>query len=338
MRSREISIAFQTNKSSAEYISLARRTNQYGFDVVSVYCDLPYQPSFGPLFIMAPHIKESRIGPAAVSPSRMHPLDIAANAALLSPLAEGGIYIGLARGAWLYDYGIKESPKPIQGIREATYLIRKTLSGYIPEFHGEVFQISRGRKAPYPTPSKETPLLIGTWGQRLSEVAGEIADEVKVGGSANPEFAKYIKERINLGEDKAERNKNSVNLVVGAVTVVDEDRERARMLAKEALVLYLPVVAALDKTLTIPIDLIDRIRNEYETGQLKTAAKLIPDDLLDKFAFAGTPTDLINQSEALFDAGVKRVEFGTPHGINPHNGIDLIGRKVLPYLSNHWKK
>ena len=338
MRSREISIAFQTNKSPSEYIPLARQTNQYEFDVVSVYCDLPYQPSFGPLLLMAPHIKKARIGPAAISPSRMHPLDIAANAALLSQLAEGGIYIGLARGAWLDDYGIMESTKPIQGIREASFIIRQTLSGAIPEFNGEVYKISRGTKAPYPPPAKDTPLLIGTWGEKLSQLAGEIADEVKVGGSANPDFAKYIRERINLGEDKARRNINSVNLVVGSVTVVDEDRERARMLAKEALVLYLPVVAALDMTLTIPSDLIARIQLEYKSGRLKTAAKLIPDEVLDKFAFAGTPTDLINQSEALFDAGVNRVEFGTPHGINSQNGIDLIGRKVLPYLSNHWKK
>ena len=41
MTTHQISIAFQTDKSSAEYITLAKLVNQYPFDVVSVYCDLP---------------------------------------------------------------------------------------------------------------------------------------------------------------------------------------------------------------------------------------------------------------------------------------------------------
>ena len=137
MSCREVSIAFQTNKSASEYIALAKLINEYHFDVVSVYCDLPYQPSYGPLLLMAPYIKKSRLGPAAVSPSRIHPLDIAANSALLSQIAEGGIYVGLARGAWLENYGINEVDKPIQGIKEACFIIRKILSGDLPGFHGE---------------------------------------------------------------------------------------------------------------------------------------------------------------------------------------------------------
>ena len=33
---------------------------------------------------------------------------------------------------------------------------------------------------------------------------------------------------------------------------------------------------------------------------------------------------------ALFEAGVSRVEFGTPHGLTAARGIELLGRRVLP--------
>ena len=48
---------------------------------------------------------------------------------------------------------------------------------------------------------------------------------------------------------------------------------------------------------------------------LEAAAALISDDLLERFAFAGNAADIIGHCERLFDAGAKRVEFGTPHGL-----------------------
>lgn len=300
----EVSIALQTNKSPTEYIAFAKLINEFDFDVVSVYCDLPYQPSYGPLFLMAPHIKKSRLGPAAVSPSRIHPFDIAANSALLYQIAAGGVYVGLARGAWLEDYGINEIKKPIQGIKEACSIIRNIHSGYLPEFHGEVFQTYRSIIVPYPVPAKKIPILIGTWGPKLSKVAGEIADEVKVGGSSNPDFGLMIREWINEGEEIGSRRKDTVKLVMGAVTVVDEDGDRAKQKAKEELVLYFPVVAQLDKSISIPSDLIQRVQTHLKRDETKAAAELISDDILEKFAFAGTPNDLIRRSERLYEAGV----------------------------------
>ncbi len=35
---------------------------------------------------------------------------------------------------------------------------------------------------------------------------------------------------------------------------------------------------------------------------------------------------------ALIDAGVQRVEFGTPHGLTDAAGVELLGRRVLPML------
>jgi 5,10-methylenetetrahydromethanopterin reductase len=336
MNTHQLSIAFQTEKTPAEYIALAKLVDQYRFDVISVYCDLPYHPSFGPLLLMAPHIKEARIGPAAISPARFHPVDIAANSALLSQVAQGGIYVGLARGAWLEDFGINISGDPIQRIREAGTIIRNILSGIPAGFNGEIYKIAPHVTVPYSLPSEEIPILIGTWGPKLAGVAGEIGDEVKVGGSTNPDFGRFIRGSIQQGEMVAGRPKNSVGIVMGAVTVVDEDREIARKKAKEALALYFPVVANLDHTLAVEPGLIQRVRELTNAGDSKQAADQISDQLLDKFAFSGAPHDLIHQSEALFDAGVNRIEFGTPHGIPSVKGIKMIGEKVIPYLSEKW--
>jgi 5,10-methylenetetrahydromethanopterin reductase len=333
MSPREVSIAFQTDKTSSEYRQLARLVNKYDFDVVSVYCDAPYHPSFGPLFLMAPYLEKARLGPAAISPFRIHPIDIAANAALLADLAGGMVYIGLARGAWLAEHGIEEPDKPIGGMREAIEIIRGLLSGEYIGRKSEVFNIPENIIAPYPVPEKKLPLMIGTWGKKLAQLAGELADEVKIGGSANPAMAEYLRSYVDTGASRAGRSGSEIGIVLGAVTVVDEDRDLAKKLARKQVAMYLPVVMRLDPTITIDSELVDRIRSGVLQGDLSLASKLVSDEVLDLFVFSGNPEDIADQANRAYDNGVTRIEFGTPHGIDPAKGIKLLGSKVLPRLS-----
>ena len=332
MTRKEVSLAFQTDKTAGEYIALAKLVDQYAFDVVSVYCDAPYHPSYGPLTLMAPHINKARIGPAAVSPFRIHPIDIAANTALLSELARGGVYVGLARGAWLADHGIKEPPSPINGIREAIEIVRNLLSGGSGGINGKVFNIREHVRSPYPLPTETIPVLVGTWGKTLARVAGELADEVKIGGSCNPLMVKHLQPQISLGERTAHREPGSVKIVMGAVTVVDEDRILARKVSRREVALYLPIVASLDPSIQMEPDLLDRLQRLVNAGDFDQAGNLISDDLLDLIAFSGNPGDIIEQTLALYDKGVNRVEFGTPHGIDSKLGIGLLGKTVLPEI------
>ncbi len=332
MTDRAISIAFQTDKTPTQYIALAKLVDGYEFNMVSVYCDAPFHPSYGPLLLMAPHLRRARVGPAGVSPSRMAPIDIAANTALLDQVAPGGAYLGLVRGAWLADHGIREMDRPIQAIRETVAIARYLWEGRTGGFQGEVFRLADHVRAPYPLPERPIPVLIGSWGRQLCGLAGEIADEVKVGGSANPAIVPVIQEYIAAGERRAGRPAGTVGVVLGAVTVADEDREVARALARRQVALYLPVVAPLDPTVAVEPELIDRLRGRVEAGDHDGATRLISDDLLDRFAFAGNAADLIEQAGAIFAAGAQRIEFGTPHGLIPEHGIHILGRQVIPAL------
>ena len=332
MTPREISIAFQTDKTAAQYIALAKLVNEYDFDTVSVYCDAPYHPPYPPLMLMAPHIERARVGVAAVPPSRIHPIDIAAQTALLAEIARGGVYVGIARGAWLGDHAIREHTPALQAIREAVDIVRYLLSGQTGGYQGAVYRLAPHVRAPYPVPDQPVPVLIGTWGQQLCAIAGEIADEVKVGGSANPDLVPVIRSYIAPGEQRAGRPTGSTGIVIGAVSVVDEDRQRARQAARRSVALYLPVVARLDPTLTVEPDFIARLQTHVNQGDWDAAGGLISDELLDRFAFSGNAHDLIEQANRLFAAGASRIEFGTPHGLPSERGIRLLGEQVIPAL------
>jgi len=327
----ELSIAFQGNKQYEEYAALGALAEELGFDAISVYADLGFQPAIVPLLAIARATSRIRIGPAALNPFLLHPVEIAGQIAALDSASDGRAYLGLARGAWLDQIGV-ESDRPLLRIRECVSVVRHLLEGRDDGFTGAIYKLPGGRMLQYPVLRPNVPLLIGSWGERLLAYAGEVADEVKVGGSTNPDLVSTIRARVAPGAIAAERSPESIGIVFGAVTVCDEDGAGARAHARREVARYLPVVAPLDPTVDIPAVHLSRMAAFVQEEDLDAAAALVPDDILDRFAFSGTPAQIVRQATALFDAGVTRIEFGTPHGFTDGGGAKLLGERVLPAL------
>jgi 5,10-methylenetetrahydromethanopterin reductase len=176
------------------------------------------------------------------------------------------------------------------------------------------------------------PLLLGAWGPRGCALAGEIADEIKVGGSANPLVAALVLDRVLAAASASGRPSDAVRVVLGAVTVVDRDGAAARRRARTEVAKYLAVVASLDSTVVLPAGLVGRVRERVAAGADEAAGLLIPDSVLDRFAFSGTPEQVASLAQRVLDAGAGRVDFGGPHGLTDLGGVELLGREVLPLL------
>ena len=299
-------IGLRSDRPLFEFGLLAGLAEELGFDVVSVFADLGYPPPLPPLLAAAAATRRVRLGPACLNPYTTHPIEIAGQAAALDAASNGRAYVGLARGAWLSSIGVAQ-PRPVAAVREAAEVVRGLLAG-----------------------RSSIPLLIGGWGPRMSALAGEIADELKVGGSANPDLVPVMLAHLREGAAVAGRSPGSTGLVLGAVTVVDDDGAAARERARSAVAIYFEVVAGLDQTLDVPKDLIERVRQRLREGDERGAGRLIPDELLDRFAFAGTPDHVARQVGDIFDAGAARVEFGSPFGLEAEPGLRLLGERVLP--------
>jgi 5,10-methylenetetrahydromethanopterin reductase len=317
-----VSIAFQTNKPLAAYGPLAAAAEGYGFDGVSVFNDMLYQPVWLPLLEIARATHCVRIGPAAVNPFTCHPLNIAANIALIDEASQGRAYLGFARGAWL-DYVGLEPTRPVTALREAMLAVRHLLCRSTEPLAGEFFSVAGGDALRWDAIRPDIPFLLGSWGPRMIREGLELVDEIKLGGTANPAVAAWL---------RAQTGVTPVRLVVGAVTVVDEDGAAARVRARREVALYLPVVAELGPRLEIDPEVLAGVRAAAASYDYERAGRFISDDLLRRIAFAGTPTEVAEQALELFDAGVDRVEFGTPHGLNEQDGVRLLGERVLPAL------
>jgi 5,10-methylenetetrahydromethanopterin reductase len=328
---RQVSIALQGNKTLPEYAALGAMVEALGFDAISVYADLGYQPAIGPLLSIAQATSRITLGPAGFNPYLIHPVEIAGQIAMLDTASNGRAYLGLVRGAWLDSLGIDDK-RPIQRMKESIAVIQHLLNGFESGYDGAIFKLPTGRLLQYPVLRPDIPILLGTWGPKLLQFAGEVANEVKVGGSTNPALVKEVRRNLAIGEEKSGRPVGSTGIVFGAVTVVDNDGPAARDNVRREAALYLPVVVPMDPTVDFPAENLNLIADLYNAGRIDEAAALVPDDLLDRFSFSGTPDQITRQAQALFDAGVTRIEFGTPHGFTGANGIRLLGERVLPEL------
>jgi 5,10-methylenetetrahydromethanopterin reductase len=330
-RPAEIGLGLQSDKASGDYAALAARAEDYGFDVLSVYGDLLFQPPIYPLLEMAAATSRVRLGAACWNPYTMHPYEIAGQLAALQQASGGRAYLGLARGAWLSAIGLRQD-RPVAHLREAVQVVRALLRGAGEGVDGSVFSLAAGTRLRYPLPPVLPPVMIGAWGPAAAAMAGELADEVKIGGTANPAMIEVMRDRLSPGMVAASRDPGAVGVVVGAVTVVDDDGAAARARARTEVAMYLAVVGELDPTVQLPPELVAEVSRQVEAGRHEEAGRLIPDDVLDLFAFSGRPDQVAAQAQKLIDAGASRVEFGTPHGLTARSGLDLLGRAVLPRL------
>src|SRR6201996_4494869 len=114
----EYGIAFQTDKPPGGYAPRAAAAEAHGFDVVSVFADLLYQPPLPALLEMAAATSRVRLGAACYNPYTLHPYQIAGQLAALAAASGGRGYLGLARGAWLEAVGLAQ-PRPLTRLREA---------------------------------------------------------------------------------------------------------------------------------------------------------------------------------------------------------------------------
>jgi 5,10-methylenetetrahydromethanopterin reductase len=292
-----LGLGLLSDRPPLEVERIARRAEAAGVDSLSVFHDLGYPPAIGPLLLMARVTERVRLGPAGLNPSTLHPYEIAGQAAFLDRVSNGRAYLGLVKGAWLDRLALEEE-RPLRTLQEAVEVVTRLLSGDDSGFAGDRFTLAPGMRLEVEPLRPRIPLLIGTWGERTARWAAGVADELKLGGTANPDFVRHV--RAWVGED--------VRVVTGCVTVVDEDAAAARERARAAVAPYLDVVARLDPTLA--------------PGEPP----------LDRFAIAGTPEHVAGRVRELWDAGADRVELGTPQGLTTEGGVELICDRVLPLL------
>ena len=155
----ELGLGLQSDKQPAEYEAIARRAEAAGIDVVTVYHDLLFQPAIAPLLLMARVTERIRLGPSALNPYTLHPVELAGQAAALDLASGGRAYLGLVQGAWLDRLGL-DGRQSLGALREAAEVVRRLLAGDRSGFSGRHFTLAPGAGLNYeplrPAPRRQS--------------------------------------------------------------------------------------------------------------------------------------------------------------------------------------
>ena len=114
--------ACRPTSAPATYAALARIAEEGGFDVVTTFNDLWYQPALPALLEIAAATERVRVGPSCLNPYTVHPVELAGQTAALDLASGGRAFLGLAAGAWLGGLGV-EQRRPVETIAEAWEIV-----------------------------------------------------------------------------------------------------------------------------------------------------------------------------------------------------------------------
>lgn len=330
----KFSVGLQGSYPIRDYINKAQRIESYGFDEIHVYDDLMFKPTWPILTLIGEHTDKIKVGPGIITPQIVHPCYHAGNLAELDELTDGRAVLGIARGAFWEFLGIEKQNKPITMVREAIQIIRRLLSGDRTAFHGDVFTVTEELFFRFQPLRKEIPIFIGTWGPLMCQLAGEIADGVKSDGLWNPDYVKIIRENIEIGAARVNRNPDEIEIIAGPLSSISADREKAKATARRVLAVYLPYLRPMTDVAGIPEEEIIKVREAAVSGDFERGASYVSDLSVSKCSVTGTPEDVIQQIEKMVEAGVNHVAFGHCLGPDFDEAIDLLGKEVLPHFKN----
>lgn len=290
-------------------VALARECEEAGFDRVGISDVILWPDSFMLQALVAAGTERVEIGAMVTNPYSRHPAVLASAVATLDEISGGRAFLGLGVGAGLEAIGI-DYPRPVRTLRESITVIRSLLDGEAVGFAGEMMSLEPSRLV-RPAGSR-LPVVIGTRSPAVMRLAGEVADRVLVGARyLSPELASTYRVWLSEGAERAGRDADLIEVAPRLTLCASEDGEVARASVKRYVAHYVsllrPVELGLKPGWLDDVDAaLDRSKGWYfdharhDDPELD---RLIDDDLVRKFAVAGTPKECAELLGTALDLG-----------------------------------
>jgi 5,10-methylenetetrahydromethanopterin reductase len=284
-----------------DIMKLAELAEEVGLDRLGISDVIFYPDTYEIQALCALVTKRLKIGSLVTNPYTRHPAVIAAAASTLHEITEGRAFVGIGAGAGIGELGVIRSP-PATTLREAVHIIKELLAGAVVNYQGKIYRLSyKNARLEFP-PQHTVPILIGTRSPRIAKLAGEVADIIVIG-------ARYISEQqltnylrwISEGAARAGRDIDDIEVAPRLTICASSDGELAKqsikLYAAHYLALLKPPDLLIDEAkLRKIIDAVRRVKGWYFSPNIqypKEIDKLVDEEIIDKFAVAGTPDECI---------------------------------------------
>ena len=299
---------------SREVVDLARRAEDAGFDRLGV-SDVVFWPDcFVLLGLIASATDTIELGPMVTNPYSRHPAVLAGVMATLQDASDGRAFLGIGVGAGLEALG-ETYRRPVARLRDTIAVIRSLLDGNEVDIASSTLTVSRSKMV---GPAAPVPIAIGSRSPQVMRLAGELADRALVGGRylSAPIAAQY-RTWIVEGAARVGRSPSAVELAPRLTLCISSDGDLARRSVKRYVAHYVALIRPAD--LALDTSWLARVEaalarskgwyfdlDRYDDPEIDS---LVDDDLVRRFAVAGTPAECVELACEVLSLGFTSASF-----------------------------
>jgi len=302
--SERVALYLQDAHDLRDGLDYVRYAEQRGFEAVWQAESRLVRDAIVPMAAYAAVTERLKVGSGVINNWTRNIGLLAATFLTLDDLAPNRIICGI--GAWwdplARNVGI-ERKKPLTAMRETVEVLRRLLNMERVTFHGEFHHVDgieldvvHGRREP-----RNVPIMIGATGDRMMEMAGEIADGVVLNYCVPPDYNTRALELLEAGARKAGRDLDAIDRPQLVVCSVDNDHDRAIDTTRGLLTQYLAQQPHIAKASGVSMDVVAKIQSilgwPATKEQINQAKHLVPEDLIDRITASGTPDEARSKVE-----------------------------------------
>lgn len=297
------------------YVDYAVHGERHGYDVVWV--PETWGRNVVPILTeMADATQDIGLGPSILNVFSRSPALIGQTAATLQEVTDGRARLGVGSSGPIVIEGWHgaDFERALKRVRESVEIVKAVQTGDPVEYDGDVFSLAgfRLRSDPPETPA---PVDAAGMGPKSVELAGRFGDGWH-GIVLSPDGIEDRIEDFERGSELGDRDRSSQRTMVSVETIVAEDAEYARDVAKQHLAFY---VAAMGDYYRKALarqgyeDEANEMAIKWGNGDREGAKDAVTDEILSEFAIVGTPEEARSQLDRFTDIdGLDAVALGFP--------------------------
>ena len=293
-----VALYLQDSHDLRDGLEYVRYAEQRGFEAVWQAESRLVRDAIVPMAAYAAVTERIKVGSGVINNWTRNIGLLAATFLTLDDLAPNRIICGI--GAWwdplARNVGI-ERRKPLVAMRETVEVLRRLLNMERVTFHGEFHHVEgieldvvHGRREP-----RHVPIMIGATGDKMMELAGEIADGVVLNYCVLPEYNDRALELLEIGARRAGRTLDDLDRPQLVVCSVDPDHDKAIDSTRELLTQYLAQQPHIAKASGVSDEVVAQIQSilgwPATKEQIQRAKHLVPEELIDRITASGTPEE-----------------------------------------------
>ena len=311
-----------------EIVRVAQELEAVGYDG-GLTAETNHDPFF-PLLVAAEHTESLALGTGIAVAFARSPMTLANIGYDLQAYSRGRFRLGLGSQIKAHIEKRFSMPwsHPAARMRELIFAIRAIWAcwneGVPLDFRGEFYRhtLMTPFFDPGPNPNGSPTIQLAAVGERMTEVAGEVADGIILHAFTTEQYVREVTlPALERGWAKAGKQRDDFE-ISGPMFVVsgtnDEELDRARRGTREQIAFY-GSTPAYRGVLELHGwgDLQDDLNRLSKRGEWTAMGDLITDDILETFAVAAPPEDVPKAMIARYGGVVDRLQFYAPYRSDP---------------------